>query len=315
MSTNLWLETWRLWRHHPRERVKLVLGSVFHPRATREWLRYVRNDEWLWREAARFPQLVTRIYRPYALRQLSCRDRVAHMIGHHELLQRHGLRAVLQHSLEQPMTLLTLPTKSGDDLAQVQLLSVHGGHREGEKHLQFLWNGAGLYTLSFLLRQREDRPQLVVTRLQGSKAPGARDAIRLATKGLHGCRPTVMLVQLARQFALGVGCQDVLLLSNHQRVALNPLRRRRIRSDLEGLWHELGACANAEGFFALPALVDVPDDFSEVASNKRSEARRRAELLRQGLAQLTQSLDRLRGLQPNPIGAGARDTMVLNSRS
>ena len=28
---NLWHKTWGLWRHHPRERVKLVLGGLFLP--------------------------------------------------------------------------------------------------------------------------------------------------------------------------------------------------------------------------------------------------------------------------------------------
>lgn len=287
---NLWLDTWRLWKEHPRERVKLLLGRIFYPRATQQWLSYVRNDDMLWREAAQFPQLVTRIYRPYALRNLSCRQRVAHMIQHHDLLRRQGFRSLLAQSTEQPLSLLHLPTKADTDHAEVRLVSLYIGHREGEKHLEFLWNGECLYTLSFLLRERHDRLQLVVTRLQGSGQQTTREAIRLATKSLHGCRPTVMLVQLVRQFALSAGCQEVLLVSHRMRVALNPMRRLRIKADLESLWQELGATPQSEGFFALSSEVEIAQDFSAVASNKRAEARRRADVLRQSLQMLDQRL-------------------------
>ena len=280
-----WLDTWRLWPQHPRERLKLVLGSVLHPRATQAWLRYVRSDALLWQEAAHFPRLITRIYRPYALRRLSCRERVAHMIEHHELLHRLGLRSLLSRSLSQPLTVLTLSGKGGE-VAEVRWVALRDGHREGDKHLQFFWNGQWLYSLSFLLREREGQRQLLVTRLQGSKDAQARERIRQATKGLHGCRPSVLLLQLARHFAGRVGCASVRLVSNRQRVALNPMRRLRLKTDLESLWLELGATVQADGLFGLSPQVEVPQDFSAVASNKRAEARRKAEVLRQALQAL-----------------------------
>lgn len=286
---NLWLDTWRLWRHHPRERVKLLLGQLFYPGPTREWLAHLHADPLLWRQVAHFPKLVTRIYRPYALRGLSCRDRVRHMVEHHALVHRLGMRPLLEHSAEQALTLLTLPTK-GEGVAEVRLVSLRDGHREGEKHLQFYWGGQWLYSLSFLLRQRHDRVQMLVTRLQGTNHPQARDWIRQATKGLHGCRPTVMLVQLARQLACTARCHDVLLVSHHMRVALNPMRRLRIKTDLESLWRDLGAQPHAEGFFVLSPQIEVPQDFSAVASNKRAEARRKAELMHQAMQALDASL-------------------------
>lgn len=153
---NLWQQTWRLWQKHPRERAKLVLGWLFYRRATQQWLSYLRADPLLWDQVADFPKLVTRIYRPYALRGLSCRERVAHMVQHHDLLRQQGLRALLERSAQEPLTMLKLPVK-GEGAAEVRLQSLHDGHREGETHLQFYWNGEWLYSLSFLLRSRQDR--------------------------------------------------------------------------------------------------------------------------------------------------------------
>lgn len=282
---SLWSKTWHLLQQHPRERVKLLLGGIFFPRPTHQWLAYLHADPLLWRQVARFPKLLTRIYRPYALRGLSCRDRVQHMVQHHELWQQLGLRSLLEHSTEQALTLLTLPAKDGQ-LADVRLVSLHDGHREGEKHLQFYWGGRWLYSLSFLLRQRKGQVQMLVTRLQGNGQAEARDWIREATKGLHGLRPAALLVQLARQLACSTHCDEVLLVSHRMRVALNPMRRLRIKTDLESLWRDLGAQPHAEGFYVLSPQVEITQDFSTVPSNKRAEARRKAELLRQALQAL-----------------------------
>lgn len=290
---SLWLDTWRLWRRHPRERVKLLLGWLLFRSATRQWLSYLRADPVLWHQVALFPKLVTRIYRPYALRGLSCRERVAHMVQHHQLLAQQGLRPLLEHSAGQALALLKLPTKGGD-VAEVRLVSLADGHREGEGHLQLYWNGQWLYSLSFLLRQQQGRVQMLVTRLQGSNQAESREWIRQATKGLHGCRPTVMLVQLARQLAHKGHCHEVLLVSHRMRVALNPMRRLRIKTDLESLWQDLGAQCQPDGFYHLSPEVAVPHDFSGVASHKRAEARRRAELVRQALHELDAQLNALR---------------------
>lgn len=287
---SLWKPTRDLWHHaEPRERVKLALGRILYPGATRAWLSFVHADELLWRQAHRLPQFVTRIYRPYALRTLSSGQRVQHMIGHYTSLHRLGLRALLEQSVDAPLRLVDLPTKSQTP-AHLQLVSIHDGHREGEAHLHLVWNGQLLYALSFLLRPHGSGCQMVVTRLQGTGHPQARELVREATKGLHGLRPSVLMAQAARQMALSMGCNEVLLVSNRHRVALNPMRRWKMQSDLEGLWQELGAHHSPCGLFTLSPVVEVPQDFSSVASNKRAEARRKAELLQLTLSGIDQQV-------------------------
>ena len=291
---SLWKTTRDLWHTEPRERVKLTLGRWLYPGPTRTWLSYLRADEVLWRQVHRFPQFVTRIYRPYALRTLTSHQRVQHMIGHYTALRHLGLRALLEQSVDVPLALVDLPTK-GQTPADLQLISVHEGHREGEAHLQMHWNGHRLYVLSFLLRPHHQDHQLLVTRLQGSQDPQARDLIREATKGLHGLRPAVLMVQAVRQMARSMGCSEVLLVSHQMRVALNPMRRWKIPANLESLWLEMGAQATAAGLFHLSPVVDVPEDFSGIASNKRAEARRKAELLRHVLTGIDQKIQSLTG--------------------
>lgn len=294
----LWKTARNLWQTEPRERMKLALGRVFFPGATKTWLSYLHADEVLWRQVQRFPQFVTRIYRPYALRTLSSHQRVQHMIGHYSALQQLGLRALLEQSVDAPLELMALPNKN-QVAARLVLVSVHEGHREGEAHLELHWNGQRLYVLSFLLRQHGHSHQMLVTRLQGSQHLQAKELIREATKGLHGLRPAVLMVQAIRQMALSMGCQEVLLVSHWMRVALNPMRRWKIPANLENLWQEMGARPGPKGFFQLSPHVEVSDDFSAVASNKRAEARRKAELLRLVLSGLDAKIRALSVARPS----------------
>ncbi len=94
----LFWQYWASWEQHPRQRGKLVLGCLFFPRSTHRWLSYLQTDSHLHRQALASPKLVTRIYRPYALRSLSCRERVEHMIDHHKILRASGFEALTSAS-------------------------------------------------------------------------------------------------------------------------------------------------------------------------------------------------------------------------
>lgn len=290
---NDWQDTWARLRAHPRERVKLLLGRLFHPGATRQWLGFVRHHEVLWQQLEGFPKLLTRIYRPYGFRPLSCKQRVERIMDHYRLLAQQGLGALLARSADAPLQMSSVETKNGEP-ALLHLMAIRDGHREGEMSLQLHWGERFLYSVTFLLAPHADSCEMVVTRLQGSREDDAKDLIRQATKSFHGYRPSVLLLQAVRQLAHDCGCARVVLVANRQRVALNPVRRMKIKVDLEGLWCDLGAQPEASGFFVVSPQVVIPQDFSDVASNKRAEAKRKAALAAALLAGLSASVADLR---------------------
>ncbi|PUE06671.1 hypothetical protein B9Z51_12000 [Limnohabitans sp. T6-5] len=286
---NAWQDCWTALKNHPRERAKLLLGRVFYATSTRRWLDFVRGHEVLWSQVPDFPKLLTRIYRPYGLRTLSCSQRVQMMVRHYEVVRQQGLESLLVRSAAQALLLCEVPTKS-EDKARLFLQSLRDGHREGEMSLQLYLGDRFLYSLTFALAGEPLQPDMLITRLQSNNTDEAKDLIRTATKSFHGYRPSVLLLQAARQFAQLCGCQRVLLVPNRQRVALNPVRRLKIKTDLEGLWRDLGAEPQANGLFEVSAQVVLPQDFSDVASNKRAEAKRKAALAADLLQALSASM-------------------------
>lgn len=288
-----WKDTWASLKAHPRERLKLLFGRVLHPGTTRQWIRFVREHEVLWQQLEDFPKLLTRIYRPYGFRSLNCAQRVNRIMGHYHLVAQQGLGTLLRHSAQEPLQVSQVETKSGA-LATLRLQAIRDGHREGEMSLQLYWGERFLYSATFLLTPGIHGCDMRVTRLQGSREGDAKDLIRQATKSCHGYRPSVLLLQAVRQLAHACGCARVLLVGNRQRVALNPVRRMKIKVDLDGLWRDLGAEPEPSGFFVVSPHVVIPQDFSDVASNKRAEAKRKAALASTLLEGLRRSVASLR---------------------
>jgi uncharacterized protein VirK/YbjX len=128
--------------------------------------------------------------------------------------------------------------------------------------------------------------------IQGANIEGALDAIRVATRELHGVRPKQLLVTLVRGLGYAFGCRRLYLVSNANRVVHSAMRQGRVRADYDQLWQELGAELLADGDYALPCAPLAPLDLESIQSKKRSEARKRHELVSSLATQLT---GRLRG--------------------
>lgn len=284
-------------KNHPRERIKFILGRVLQPQATRKWVHFVHSHTVLWKQLGDFPKLLTRIYRPYGFRELNCAQRVDRMIDHYRLISQQGLDALLSASVHEPLLVSQVETKNGTE-AMLRLQAIRDGHREGEMSLQLCWGESVLYSVTFLLTFNAKGCDLLVTRLQGSRDDGAKDRIRQATKSFYGYRPSMLLLQAVRQLAFDFGCTRVLLVANHQRVALNPVRRLKIKIDLESLWRDLGAEPEDNGFFMLSPQVLIPQDFNDVPSHKRAEAKRKSALTRQFLEKLSTSVNGFRYVAP-----------------
>jgi uncharacterized protein len=97
-------------RPHRREQAKLVLGLIFHRRATLKWLKYVCAQHTLWARMQSAPKLLTRIYRPYGYAPLNCRQRVDVLLNHYSTLEKKGLTGWFNASVFEPLRLSEIPT-------------------------------------------------------------------------------------------------------------------------------------------------------------------------------------------------------------
>jgi uncharacterized protein VirK/YbjX len=69
------------------------------------------------------------------------------------------------------------------------------------------------------------------------------------------------------------------LVSNRNRVIYKAIRHGRVLADYDLLWEELGAAKNASGDYELDCAPVAAPDLEAIPSKKRSEAKKRHEMM------------------------------------
>ncbi|TNC77851.1 DUF535 domain-containing protein [Janthinobacterium lividum] len=259
-------------------RLKAALGALFFPRQRSRWQAFLGSMPGLHSLAQLHPCLRFKIYRPYASRQLGCADRLALLEGHYRFLWQAGARALVERAARGPVVLAAFEGKDGAPY-RLQLTAIHDSYREGELCLRLTRDGQPLYLASFLFVPRADGVSLQLGALQGLRSEAGKLAVKEATRALHGCRPKNLMVAALRDFGDFFACNNLFLISNDNRIALNARRRRHIAADYDLAWQELHALRMRDGNYHLPCAPYRAPDLAGVPSRKRADARRRGELL------------------------------------
>jgi uncharacterized protein VirK/YbjX len=261
-----------------RERLKIRIRALLHPRQTPAWLRLLNSHPAFSEYVRNCPRFLYKVYRPYISNALRPEDRLAAIHAHYEFIFRRGLGQAVARASLGPVVLAGVEGKSGLPY-EVQLRSVNMFDREGELVLQLAQDGKIVYTVAFTVAPRAGRPAISIGCVQGGKTDDAREAIRLATRDLHGMRPKQLMVNLVRQLGFEYGCERLHLVSNRNRVIYKAIKHGRVLADYDLLWEELGALKNASGDYELDCAPVAAPDLEAIPSKKRSEARKRYEMI------------------------------------
>ena len=293
-------------------RLKAALGALFFPRQRTRWQAFLDSMPGLHSLAQLHPCLRFKIYRPYASRQLGCADRLALLEGHYRFLWQAGARALVERAARQPVVLAALEGKDGA-LYRLQLTAIHDSYREGELCLRLTRDGQPLYLASFLFLPRADGVSLQLGALQGLRSDAGAQAVKAATRALYGCRPKNLMVTALRDFGDFFACNNLFLISNDNRIALNARRRRHIAADYDLAWQELHALRMRDGNYHLPCLPYRMPDLAGVPSKKRADARRRGELLLSMTADMRAQLAAMLTASSCQNGHLVNETVMLHS--
>lgn len=297
---------------HPRANLKdvlkLALGAVIYPVQTRRWRAFLHEHPAIAELACRYPRVLHKIYRPYLSRNLRCTDRVDVMMGHYRQVARQGLEQLICRAAAHPVQLAQFDGKDGSGF-QLQLAAANVGHREGEITLQLRHGAKCLYAASFALAQQDGQAWIQLGALQGLRADDGAQAIKQATRAMHGWRPKQLMIALVRDLGDYFGCATMRMVSNGNRVTINWRRHRRISSDYDATWEELRAVRRADGDFEVPCVVGGDRSLAAVPSHKRAEARRRQELLATVCAAMRAGVEARRRPVDHPSPGASRSGM------
>ena len=296
-----------------RELLKLQLRARLQQRETRVWLQLLNSHPVFQDLLQAYPRLVHKVYRHYLSKSLSCRQRVALLVDHYRFILQQGWGKLMVDAAHGAVLLGSLPGKAGT-LYHLHLSSLSRMDREGEMVLQLTHGDDLLYTVVFtFFGCRTRAPMEVGVRIgciQGPKGEDGLRRVREATRDLHGMRPKFLMLRLVRQLAWEHGCRSMILVGNDNRAVHHSARKNgRLLADYNGVWQELGARARRDGDFELPCENLPAPMLAEIASKKRSEARKRHELTLAMTGILRSGLDNHSVAAPLPgIAQAANDS-------
>ena len=257
-----------------RETVKLRLRAWRHRRETRRWLALLNGSPLLGRLARNWPRLIQKIYRPYLSGAFDCQERLSLLTEHYRVIAARGLGALVEQAARAPVTLASVTGKSGTSY-RIDLRAINAMEREGELTLQLASGGQVIYSTAFSFLKAEHRLSIGLGCLQGPQGADGLALVREATRDLHGIRPKNLMVRLARQLGHDIGCQAMVLVGNDNRAVRHSTKKGLVLADYDALWRELGAHPRGNGDFEL-ACEDLPPlQLEDIASKKRSEAKKR----------------------------------------
>ncbi|WP_332876417.1 DUF535 family protein [Massilia sp. S19_KUP03_FR1] len=261
-----------------RELLKLHLRALPHRAATRRWLTLLNSHPVFSELVRQRPSIVNKIYRPYLTATLNVEQRLAVLAAHYGFMFSRGLAALLAQASRSGFLLARIPGKTGIAY-EVQLRAAGTCEREGELVLQLHCAGAVVYSTAFTFEAADGVARVTIGCLQGPRGDDAMGAIKQATRELHGLRAKALLVGLVQQLGYALGCTELRLVGNGNRTAGRAIGRGHVRANYEQLWQELGACPRADGDFSLPCAPLAPLALELVAQKRRSEARKRHQML------------------------------------
>lgn len=273
--------------HEKNYRLKFLTRMMIAPK-TICWLKQLVKYRYFSLYLNGQPNITCKLQRSYLMQGLSQQKKYDALLTHYGLMEQQKQELVRLFYPTKSSQIMQLTGKNDNSFA-LHLFSNDGYKREGENSFTISNAEIGLATLTFCFIQYEGKLSLFIGGLQGSKVKddpeAARNAISKATKDLFGLFPKRILLQAVYAVATHFKAEQIVAVSNQTHFYNNWRYNRTIHASYDEFWEMNGGIRDKKNNYILP-IYPAQKPLEEIASKKRSEYRKRYELL----AQLDQNL-------------------------
>ncbi|MGB9096363.1 VirK/YbjX family protein [Erwinia sp.] len=271
----------KLW-YDPEYRIKYLFRSLAWPSATRKILAAI-TEEPVMREILPIQHtLPSKIHRPYLYNGMTMAARANAIISHyHYVKQLPSLRLRQAMLSQQGLELVSFTGKNGEAFS-VTLACTGRCEREGEVNLLFRREGVQLAMLTFAVATVEGEKVAIIGGIQGAHRDTPHELIREATKACYGLFPKRLLMETLTLICSATGVAKIEAVSDNGHIFRSLRYRLKKRSlfhaSYNEFWETLNAQPSGSKLFSVP-LSFPRKPLEEIASKKRSEYRKRYDLL------------------------------------
>lgn len=287
------LKPGRAWQN-PAYRRKFMLRSLMMPISTATLLSNLAKHPDILPMLHAQPGLPCRLHRPWLSLTMDRKQTLDALAFHYQTFAAHLSAPVrMNYFTPQGITLAELSGKN-EERFHIRLVAEANLDKEGEATVIFCdEQQTPLAEMTFALCEYLGKSTLFIGGLQGAKANVAHDAIQFATKACHGLFPKRLLLEACTELATFMGMEQIVAVSNTTHIykswRYQKKKQGKLFADYDSFWQSLAGEQNADGAFLLPSTI-ARKPMEEIASKKRSEYRRRYELLDSLQAQIGRAL-------------------------
>jgi uncharacterized protein VirK/YbjX len=271
----------KLW-YDPEYRIKYLFRSLAWPVATHKMLTAI-TEEPVMREVLPIQHtLPSKIHRPYLYNGMPMAARTHAIISHYQYVKQLSSLRLRQAMLtQQGVELVNFAGKNGETFT-VTLACTGRCEREGEVNLLFRRDGVQLAMLTFAVTTVDGEKVAMIGGIQGAHRDTPHELIREATKACYGLFPKRLLMETLSLICAETGVTKIEAVSDNGHIFRSLRYRLKKRSlfhaSYNEFWETLNAQPSGNKLYSLP-LSFPRKPLEEIASKKRSEYRKRYDLL------------------------------------
>ena len=281
---------------NPAYRRKFMLRSLLTPVSTARLLSQLAEQPQINEMLRVQPGLPCRLHRPWLSLNMSRQQAITALNAHYKMMSENLPVEVMKGYLSQTGSTLATITGRDEQTFSIRLIADAMLDKEGEATLIFCNSESTILAeLTFTLCPFAGKPTLYIGGMQGANAEVSHELIQAATKSCNGLFPKRLLVEAAMMLGQAMNTEVIRAVSNethiYRSVRYRKKKQDKLHADYNAFWESLGATTDSNGDYLLP-LVMPRKAMEEIASKKRSEYRRRYELLDSLQAQTLQACTR-----------------------
>ncbi|WLS78567.1 VirK/YbjX family protein [Erwinia pyri] len=282
----------KLW--YDREyRIKYLFRSLAVPTTTWKIVKAITGEPVMRDILPVQHTLPSKIHRPYLYSGMPTTDRADAIINHYRYVKNLPVPRLRQAMLtRQGVDLITFTGKSGETFT-ITLACTGRCEREGEVNLLFRREGVQLAMLTFAVTESHGQHVAMIGGIQGAHRDTPHELIREATKACYGLFPKRLLMETLSLICTGTGIEKIEAVSDNGHIFRSlryRLKKRQLfHASYNEFWETLNAQPLSDKLYSLP-LRFPRKPLEEIASKKRSEYRKRYELLDAIQGQFSQAI-------------------------
>ena len=270
-----------------KQEQKAMLNALFSPTFSAKWFKMLEEEKFRDYFSHR-DQLYMKPYRPYINTNWD-KEKAVQIIGDSIEFLETKTNVAEDFKNYKDILLATIPLKD-DTTASLVLHYDYRLRKEGEFTVSLKKDENRIISLAFSIGKNEQNEYIAyVGCVQGHSATN-EDLTKNIHKLLHAIRPKSFIVFVSQKLFEVLGCKDVLFIDNKSRPHTSKHLIKLpwihdITFDNDATWRELGGVPAEGGWYRFP-LVAQRKPLDEVKSKKRSQYKKRYELLDTVYAQI-----------------------------